>query len=199
MEGIIKSVTPEMENGKHKTWSQNGKTYYRFNIEFEDGTKGSASGQKDTFRFDNGNEVTYNTKNTQGGLYISVTGLTENSKAGRPQPSGSGSTFSKSSYNDPETVKARAFGLMQEAAIQQFKNTEKTITDLNHINVLATYYFKWVTADIPETEPKYADKVSAKQYAILRAVECISITESTIKTKEQVLGTAAIFLSANGH
>lgn len=55
----IKSVVPSIKDNKHSFYVMNGKTYYEFIVEMENGDKGRASAMRETFRFKEGEEVFY--------------------------------------------------------------------------------------------------------------------------------------------
>ena len=44
----VKSLSPVMDGNTHKTWTGNGKTYFSFAIEMENGDKGNVLGAKQT-------------------------------------------------------------------------------------------------------------------------------------------------------
>lgn len=115
-QGIIKSVTPQMIGGVHKSWTNkfNGNLNYGFQISFEDGTTGSRGSEKTTYPLPLGTEVTFEAAtNASGRNNITKISRVEANGNGYNNGDGKSNGNGKSTYNDPTTVKKIGFSMCQ--------------------------------------------------------------------------------------
>jgi hypothetical protein len=199
-QGIIKSVTPQMNGGIHHAWQNKftGKPNYGFNICFEDGTNGSCGSEKSVYPLQPGTEVTYELSATSNGSnHITKIKKLEpfegNSGNGNGNKNSNGNGNGKS-YNDPGTVKRIAFSMCQTIARLHFTNAGIQPRTLQEVNKLAGIYNDWVTAEIEDNDPHFRDLMSRRYYALQLAVECIPFSGLGIIRKERVIESAEIFL-----
>ncbi|MBC8313946.1 MAG: hypothetical protein H8E51_00450 [Bacteroidetes bacterium] len=188
--GIIKAVTPQIQDGVHKSWinKYTGKPNYGFTILFEDGTTGYCGSEKTIYPLAVGTLVTYEmSSKPNGSTHITKVKRFENNGNGKSNNNGR-------SYNDPVTVKRIAFSMCQTIARMHFANAEIPPKSPQEVNQLAGIYNEWVTSDIPETDPHFRDLISRRYYALQLAVECIPFTDLGIMRKEHVIETAETFL-----
>ena len=123
-QGIIKSVTPQMQNGIHNAWQNKftGKTNYGFTIVFTDGTSGSCGSENDNYPLQSGTEVTYELSvYPNGSNHITKVKKLE-PFVGNPTGTYGNGNGNGETYNDPGTVKRIAFSMCQEIARLHFYN-----------------------------------------------------------------------------
>ena len=198
-QGIIKSVTPQMIGGLPKSWINkfNGNINYGFNIAFDDGTVGICGSEKTIYPLQPGIEVTFDiTKTNSGGNNITKIKRLEFVNPG--YPSGNGNTGSsnptKSTFNDPLTVKRIAFSIAQATSRMFFVGTGRSPRTLQDINGLAGIFYNWTIGDTVETDPHFRDLISRRYYALQLAVDCIPFSGLEITSKEKVMAAAETFL-----
>ena len=186
-QSIIKSVSPQMFNGIHRTWQNKftGKPNYGFNIVFEDSITGSCGSEKIVYPLSVGTLVTYEvTTMTNGNSNITKVKkveLVENGTNGK-------------TYNDPGTIKRIAFSMCQTIARLHFANAGVQPRTIDDVNKLAGIYNNWVTSSLQDSDPHYRDLISRRYYALQLAVECIPFSGLGITKKEQVIASAETFL-----
>ena len=186
-QSIIKSVSPQMFNGIHRTWQNKftGKPNYGFNIVFEDGTTGSCGSEKIVYPLSVGTLVTYEVTTMANGnnniTKVKKVELVENGTNGK-------------TYNDPGTVKRIAFSMCQAIARLHFSNAGVQPRTIEDVNKLAGIYNDWVTSSLHDSDPHLRDLISRRYYALQLAVECIPFSSLGIVKKEQVIASAETFL-----
>lgn len=187
-QGKIKSITPQMQKGEHKSWinKYTGKPNYGFTIQFEDGTIGSCGSEKMIYPLPIGTQVTYEKSGNNGSNHIT--------KIKKLEVNGNGKSTNGKSYNDPVTVKRIAFSMCQTIARLHFANAGISPKSPEEVNKLAGIYNEWVTANLSEDDPHYRDLISRRYYALQLAVECIPFQDLGIIRREQVIEAAETFL-----
>ena len=186
-QGIIKFITPQMQNGIQRSWQNKftGKPNFGFNIIFEDGTMGSCGSEKNVYPLQPGTEVTYE-------ISLTSNGSNHITKVKKIEPFENGNNGK--SYNDPVVIKRIAFSMCQTIARLHFNNAGISPRSLEEVNVLAGVYNQWVTADVQDNDPHLRDIISRRYYALQLAVECIPFAGLDIMKKEQVIESAETFL-----
>ena len=186
-QGIIKIVTPQMQNGVHRTWVNKftGKPNYGFNIVFEDGTIGSCGSEKVNYPLPVGTLVTYE-------VTVMTNGNNNIIKVKKVEPIENGTNGK--SYNDPDTVKRISFSMCQTIARLHFTNAGIPPRTIEDVNTLAGVYHQWVTTNIQDNDPHLRDIISRRYYALQLAVECIPFSGLGIIRREQVIESAEAFL-----
>jgi hypothetical protein len=189
-QGIIKFITPQMQNGIHRSWQNKftGKPNFGFNIVFEDGTIGSCGSEKPVYPLPVGTLVTYD-------VTVMANGTNHITKVKKFEIIENGSSSSNGkSYNDPGTVKRIAFSMCQTIARLHFSNAGIPPRSLEEVNTLAGVYNNWVTTNVQDNDPHFRDIISRRYYALQLAVECIPFSGLGIIKKEQVIESAETFL-----
>ena len=186
-QGIIKIVTPQMQNGVHRTWVNKftGKSNYGFNIIFEDGTTGSCGSEKLNYPLPAGTLVTYE-------VTVMANGNNNITKVKKVEPIENGTNGK--SYNDPDTVKRISFSMCQTIARLHFTNAGIPPRTIEDVNTLAGVYHQWVTTNVQDNDPHLRDIISRRYYALQLAVECIPFSGLGIIRREQVIESAETFL-----
>ncbi len=186
-QGIIKIVTPQMQNGVHRTWVNKftGKPNYGFNIVFEDGTNGSCGSEKVNYPLMVGTLVTYE-------VTVMANGNNNITKVKKVEPIES--VTNGKSYNDPDTVKRISFSMCQTIARLHFTNAGIPPRTIEDVNTLAGVYHQWVTTNVQDNDPHLRDIISRRYYALQLAVECIPFSGLGIIRREQVIESAETFL-----
>ncbi len=143
MEGIIKSISPFMKDGKHDTWKNPaGLIFYRFNIEIGD-YKGIILSSKQEPSYKVGNKVSVEMKVNESGN-VSFKGLEFVKDTDQKF---------KSTYNTPEKVLDIVIGVSQRCAREMYKainetrekdNKEKIVFSISDLNNYANYYAEWI-------------------------------------------------------
>ena len=183
---IIKSVTPQMQNGVQRSWTNKftGKPNYGFIISLADGISGNCGSEKTIYPLAVGAEVTYELTTTSNGMNL----ISKVKRVEEPVNNG-GKT-----YNDPDTVKRIAFSMCQTIARQHYTNTGVSPRNLQDVIGLARIYNNWVIANLADNDPHFRDNISRKYYALQLAVDCIPFSSLGIMRKEQVIESAETFL-----
>jgi hypothetical protein len=186
-QGIIKIVTPQMQNGVHRTWLNKftGKPNYGFNMVFEDGTAGSCGSEKVNYPLPVGTLVTYE-------VTVMANGNNNITKVKKVEPIES--VTNGKSYNDPDTVKRISFSMCQTIARLHFTNAGIPPRTIEDVNTLAGVYHQWVTTNVQDNDPHLRDIISRRYYALQLAVECIPFSGLGIIKREQVIESAETFL-----
>jgi hypothetical protein len=198
-QGIIKSVTPQMIGGAHKSWTNkfNGNLNYGFQITFEDGTTGSCGSERTVYPIQVGTEVTYEVATNNSGrnniTKISKVEISGNS-SGKINNNSNFSTNGKSTYNDPATVKKIGFSMCQTISRMFFFGIGRAPRTIDDINGLAGIFYNWTIGDTVESDPHFRDLVSRRYYALQLAVDCIPFAGLEITSKEKVMKAAETFL-----
>jgi hypothetical protein len=186
-QGTIKIVTPQMQNGVHRTWVNKftGKPNYGFNIVFEDGVAGSCGSEKVNFPLPTGTLVTYE-------VTVMVNGNNNITKVKKVEPIENGTNGKP--YNDPDTVMRISFSMCQTIARLHFTNAGIPPRTIEDLNTLAGVYHEWVTTNVQDNDPHLRDIISRRYYALQLAVECIPFSGLGIIRREQVIESAETFL-----
>jgi hypothetical protein len=198
-QGIIRSVTPQLIGGVHKSWTNkfNGNLNYGFNILFEDGTVGICGSEKTIYPIQPGTEVTFDvTKTNSGGNNITKVKRVEFVNPGYQNGNGNipAPVNGKSTYNDPTTIKKIGFSMCQSISRLFFVGVGRNPRTLDDINGLAGIFYNWTVGDTLESDPHFRDLVSRRYYALQLAVDCIPFSGLEITSKEQVMKVADKFL-----
>lgn len=186
MEATITKYEKRIINGEHRSYSGQKGKMWSFNIEFSNGTKGECSSTREEGAYRVGDVVTFETSEGQYGTRVS------NIK--KVQANGN-TNIVKSTYNDPQTVKDIALSVCQSSAIKQFEFQMIEPKKLEDINTIAKFYQAWCVKDIPESDPKYRDKVSRRYYALQQAIECMKFPSHGL-VKETIKESAPLILKA---
>lgn len=152
----IKSFSPIMRDGVHSTWSKDGKTFYNFTLEFENGDKGQASSTHSTPKWGIGKEYTYDISTNEKG-YTNIRGL----KAADYVPGAGGNR------NDPEENKSIAYQVSYQAAIDYMKNKNEPFP-FENIPKFAKEFHKLLTVDV-EDKRNFITACSALKMTIVVA------------------------------
>ena len=199
--GIIKSVTPQMIGGAHKSWINkfNGNLNYGFQIVFEDGTSGSCGSEKTAYPIPVGTEVTYEVATNASGrnniTKISRVEVPGNGfNTGKINPNTNFNGNGKSTYNDPITVKKIGFSMCQSISRNFFIGVGRTPRNLDDINGLAGIFYNWTLDNTVESDPHFREMVSRRYYALQLAVDCMPFSGLEINTKEIVMKAAETLL-----
>lgn len=152
----IKSFSPIIKDGVHSTWSKDGKTFYNFTLEFENGDKGQASSTHSTPKWGIGKEYTYDISTNEKG-YTNIRGL----KAADYVPVAGGTR------NDPEENKSIAYQVSYQAAIDYMKNKNEPFP-FENIPKFAKEFHKLLTVDV-EDKRNFITACSALKMTIVVA------------------------------
>lgn len=177
------SFTPVMRGGVHSTWTKDNKTYYNFNVEFDNGDKGQASSNSSTPKWKVGESYTYELSTNSSG-YVSIRSM----KSADFVPGGG-------SRNNPDENKNIAYNVSLDCAIKYaaFKNQKALPTDvgvdLEAIQKIAKYFMPLLVPHI-EDKQKFISACSALKQSVAIAENNISISNTGAKiTKlEEVVG-----------
>lgn len=187
MEATITKYEKRIVDGMHRSFTTQRGKMWAFNIEFSNGTKGECSSTKEEGSYKAGDVVTFDAAEGQYGMKISNI---------KKVQTGGNTNIVKSTYNDPQTVKDIALSVCQSFAIKQFEFQMIEPKKLEDINAVAKFYQAWCVKDIPESDPKYRDKVSRRYYALQQAIECMKfpshgLIKETIKESVPLIIKAA--------
>ena len=170
----LKSFTPVMRNNEHSTWTKDGKTYYNFNVEFDNGDKGQASSNSSTPKWKVGESYTYELSTNSSG-YVSIRSM----KSADFVPGGG-------SRNNPDENKNIAYNVSLDCAIKYatFKNQKVLPTDvgvqLDDIVKIAKYFMPLLIPHV-EDKQKFISACSALKQTIAIAENNISTNSSGAK------------------
>lgn len=126
MKAKIKDFRPIVnDNGDHMTFSTDKGTFYKFSIEFDDGTRGIANSKKDTPSWKIGVDYTFDKEEKNG--FVNIRKLTEFKEEG------SGYTSSnKGGYNKGNNYGTQEEQLARQKAIILQSSMDRAVHLCNH-------------------------------------------------------------------
>lgn len=181
----IQEVTPKIVSGAHKTWSgKDGEPMWTYNVKFSSGEPGEFNSKSNTSPFDVGQLVEITDKKDEGkyGVKYKLRKYTENKFT----------PGSKSTYNDPKTVRNIAAGMAQSIARLHFELanvTPQSEDPYEDFQKLCDLYYNWIIDGVTEGD-EYRDQISRRYYTLQLAVECIKLPVFEIKKSNTVIAGA---------
>lgn len=174
------SFTPIMRNGEHSSWSRDNKSYYNFNVEFDNGDKGQASSTSTTPKWKIGDDYTYDIATNDKG-YTNIRGM----KSADFVPGGG---YSKNNPNDNKNI---AFNVSFDCAIKyaqwKTKSNMPPIPNLRDIVKLAALFNTFLIPHIDDKQT-FISACSAMKMAVAVAEgEIIYEGLDTVKKVEDLI------------
>lgn len=183
----LKSFKPIMKDGQHSSWSRDNKSYYNFDVEFDNGDKGQASSTSTTPKWKIGDEYTYDISTNDKG-YTNIRGM----KSADFVPGGG---FNK---NNPEDNKNIAYNVCFDCAIKyaqwKVRSNMAPIPNLNDIVKMAAFFNTFLIPHIGDKQ-KFISACSAMKMAVAIADGDIVYEDlNTIKKVEDLINVFEFIL-----
>lgn len=166
-------------NGVHQTWEKDGSIYYKFEVVFENGDKGSALSKKKEGNYKVGEEYSYDYTARETGL-ASIKGM----KSTTQSYNGGGA---RTNYYDDPIVQERITRNTALKVVNQFIVSAK-IPEVTQENIfkIADAFTKWCYEDNDAKNVSLLEKRSALE----RTIEQIAIESLKIKTTKDIIQVA---------
>lgn len=176
MQSVLKSCTPVIKNGVHDTWTNSeNQTYYRFDLEWENGEKGQCLSTKPGGNYEVGKEYTYEKKENNGRLnFNKIKSLDAAARSGNW--SKGGNNKSSSYYENPEVQKRITSKLALEWASKYLsKHKNQDVITEEKLYILANNMFIWCWQDVDVKSNNWNNKLLDRRAAMEISVEQVEI------------------------
>jgi hypothetical protein len=178
--GIIKEISKKISSsGFHEKFDKENKTFFMFNIEFEDGVKGTSSSLDADGKYKNGDKVKYGAKETKKGLWISIKNKVDEE----------GKSAFKSDYNDIGSIKRQAMASCLELSDLAYEIGKKEPKSKKSIYSYAAYFYEWMIRDVTKRDELFNRKAALKEAIMMTRFSTLNMIEEG-KTQEHIFEAA---------